>query len=826
MTRGRELFDQGMAHYDAVRLQAAAVCFRSALDQLGPDDDRDELTYFACLHLGWIDAFHGRFRPAVNWFIRSLEAAESASLPDPAAAGVLLHLAKAEHDLGLQQGPAILTAEYVNEPTMALLRDAEHHLDAARRLLGEVGPDELPAYITSVVLSSEVARAQEDLNTAVQLARHALECMDSQPIPQQVGWSVLREYALAGVHTDGPAQVVELVSSILAQTEQLQPSPEVVDCLAAAVQAAVLADEPELLSDFAGQLLAIDWELIGHHLSGRSARQARHVFNAFRRRAEIVLGAYLVEPTYDTERNTWEIPSWLYEVSLNRKGILAEREGRLWLDTRSADLTELLDARRRLAAIDLGDHQEPTIKGTRLRYDEASQQLDEIEGGLLEATESSTPRYLRTEDVLAQLDDGQLLLDLVVARTPDGQARYGVMQVRPGHPVRYRDLGDVATIDDTIAEAVRRLSQPPRPEHPGSDEVAELLGRLRLVDEDPPYHLLISPTGTWAKLPPYLLPDATGRPLIDSHLVTLVPSARWLAGRADRPASRPSGPSLVIGDPDFDLDLDDHKDFFLKFRPSRLKHSRAEAEAVAAAVGVAPVLDADARRGTLLKVAGPRILHLATHGMFIDSIGSLAELREPRSSKMRAVFGVPVTEELEPSWSYQEPVGSGLSAQEALHLNRARWLHEVGPTDQASRSLLLLAGFNAWIGGVPTADEIGVGAVSASELTLLDLDGTELAVLSACSTGVGAVDYADGGHIGLRTAAVNAGARSVISTLWEVLDRSTVVAMTRYYDLVVGHGAGRAEALRSVLLELRAEHPDPYYWAGWVIEGETGPLGG
>ncbi|HWD78008.1 MAG TPA: CHAT domain-containing protein [Kribbella sp.] len=821
MTRSRELFDQGMAHYDAVRLQAAAVCFRSALDQLGADDDRDQLTYFACLHLGWIAAFHGRFRPAVNWFIRCLEAAESASFPDTLAAGVLLHLAKAEHDLGLQQGPAILTAEYVNEPTLTLLRDAEHHLDDARRLLGDVEVDKLPEYVTSVVLSAEVARAQEDLGTAVQLARHALECMDSRPIPQQVAWSVVREYALAGVHTDGPAQVAELVSSMLAQTEQLEPSPEVVDCLAAAVQAAALADEADLMSDFAGRLLEVDWQLIGHQLSGRSARQARHVFNAFRRRAEIVLGAYLVEPTYDEEQNTWEIPSWLYEVSLNRKGILAEREGRVWLDTRSADLTELLDARRRLAAIDLGDHQEATIKGTRLRYDEASQRLDEIESGLLEATESSAPPYLRAEDVLAQLDEGQMLLDLVVVRTPDGQARYGVMQVRPGHPVRYRDLGDVGLIDDAIAEAVRQLTQP------GSDDPADLLGGLRLVDEDPPYHLLVSPTGTWAKLPPYLLPDATGRPLIENHLVTLVPSARWLAGRTEqRPASRPPGPPLVIGDPDFDLDLDDHKDFFLRFRPSRLKHSRAEAEAVAAILGVAPALDGDARRGTLLKVAGPRVLHLATHGMFIDSIGSLAELREPRTSRMRAVFGVPVREELEPSWSYQEPIGSGLSNQEALHLNRARWLHEVGPTDQASRSVLLLAGFNAWIGGVPTPEEVGVGAVSASELTLLDLEGTELVVLSACSTGVGAVDYADGGHIGLRTAAVNAGARSVISTLWEVLDRSTVVAMTKYYDLVVNQGAERAEALRSVLLELRAEHPDPYYWAGWVIEGESGPLGG
>ena len=831
MDSGAELFDDGMRHYGATRLQAAAVCFRAALDQLDSADEQQGLMRFiAYEHLGWIDSFHGRPRQAISWFIRCLESAESAGLQPAETVAVLLDLAKAEHDLGLQQGPAVLTDEYVNEPTMALLRQAEYHLDAARGLLGEVAPDAMPTYVTSLVLSAAVAREMEDLPTAVEICRHALEVIDSRPMPVQVGWAVLREYALAGVRIGEPAQVVDLVASILAQTDELVPSPEVADCLAAAVQAAVLAEEHDLHGDFAGQLLAIDWEKLGHHLSGRSARQARHVFNAFRRRAEIVLGAYLVDAAYDDARTTWEIPPSLYEISLNRKGILAEREGRAWLAAHAAgpadEVTEILRVRRRLAALDLGDSQETTIKGTRLRYDEVASELDEIEGGWLEATETGDLAYLRTEDVLDRLAEGQMLLDLVVTRTPDGRSRYGVMQLRPGHPVRFRDLGAVDVIDGTIADAVRAVARPPQQGEDQLQLVVDLLSGLRLLgpDDDPPYHLLFSPAGSWANLPPYLLPDAAGLPLIDGHLVTLLPSARWLVNRADRSEPHSSARPLVIGDPDFDLDLDEHKEFFLRLRPPRLKHSRAEAEAVAGILGVAPVLDAAACRDTLLTVSGPRILHLATHGLFIDKIASIAEISEPRETRMRGVLGIAVSEELEPTWAQQDPVGIGFPAQEALHLNRARWLREIGPTDQASRSLLLLAGFNAWLGGVRTPDEIGVGAISASELTLLDLVGTELVVLSACSTGVGAVDYADAGHIGLRTAAGNAGARSVISTLWEVLDSSAVVTMAKYYEQIVAHGLGRGEALRDVLLELRADHPAPYFWAGWVLEGDIDPL--
>jgi CHAT domain-containing protein len=147
-----------------------------------------------------------------------------------------------------------------------------------------------------------------------------------------------------------------------------------------------------------------------------------------------------------------------------------------------------------------------------------------------------------------------------------------------------------------------------------------------------------------------------------------------------------------------------------------------------------------------------------------------------------------------------------------------QWLREIGPAAQLSRSALLFTGCNAWLAGVTTPPEVGTGLLSASEFALLDLDGTELVVLSACATGVGAIDYADGSLLSLRTAALAAGAACCVSTLWEVDDAATATMMSTFYQQL-NAGQGPAQALRTAQLALRAIRPDPYFWAGWVAEG-------
>jgi CHAT domain-containing protein len=116
--------------------------------------------------------------------------------------------------------------------------------------------------------------------------------------------------------------------------------------------------------------------------------------------------------------------------------------------------------------------------------------------------------------------------------------------------------------------------------------------------------------------------------------------------------------------------------------------------------------------------------------------------------------------------------------------------------EPADRPLLLtgiaLAGANA--SQQESGDQDGI--LSALEALDLDLDGTELVVLSACETAQGQIDYGEG-VAGLVRALRTAGARNVLVTLRPVGDKSAAVFMERFYRYWLGDIEGdAASALR------------------------------
>lgn len=135
------------------------------------------------------------------------------------------------------------------------------------------------------------------------------------------------------------------------------------------------------------------------------------------------------------------------------------------------------------------------------------------------------------------------------------------------------------------------------------------------------------------------------------------------------------------------------------------------------------------------------------------------------------------------------------------------------------RSGLALAGANKLRGG--NGED---GILTALEASGLDLWGTSLVVLSACDTGLGDVQNAEGVW-GLRRALVLAGADSQIMSLWKVNDDQTQDLMVRYYGSLL-HGEGRSDALRKVqqsMIDSRGkanDHSHPYYWASFIESGD------
>jgi tetratricopeptide (TPR) repeat protein len=108
-------------------------------------------------------------------------------------------------------------------------------------------------------------------------------------------------------------------------------------------------------------------------------------------------------------------------------------------------------------------------------------------------------------------------------------------------------------------------------------------------------------------------------------------------------------------------------------------------------------------------------------------------------------------------------------------------------------------------------------------LTLYDLDQlslpVDLATLSGCSTGRSVVAGGDE-LLGLVRGFLQAGARTLLLTLWDVHDRSTALLMSSFYRRLAT-GYEKAEALRGAMRELRDTHPHPYFWAPFVLIGKA-----
>jgi CHAT domain-containing protein len=131
------------------------------------------------------------------------------------------------------------------------------------------------------------------------------------------------------------------------------------------------------------------------------------------------------------------------------------------------------------------------------------------------------------------------------------------------------------------------------------------------------------------------------------------------------------------------------------------------------------------------------------------------------------------------------------------------------------------------------------GILTASEVENLDLRGVQLAVLSACETGLGEVAGGEG-QLGLQRAFQVAGTQTVVASLWPVSDTATRTMMERFYENMFRkeNPLGTLEALREAQLWMLREGQErglvridnampgeskrspPFYWAAFVLSGD------
>jgi CHAT domain-containing protein len=104
---------------------------------------------------------------------------------------------------------------------------------------------------------------------------------------------------------------------------------------------------------------------------------------------------------------------------------------------------------------------------------------------------------------------------------------------------------------------------------------------------------------------------------------------------------------------------------------------------------------------------------------------------------------------------------------------------------------------------------------------------SELAVLSACNTGIGKEEDASG-MASLQRAFNFAGTKATLASLWEVPDETTSKIMISFYENLK-NGETKSVALQKAKLEyINTTNNDklshPYYWAGFVLYGTDDPI--
>jgi CHAT domain-containing protein len=112
------------------------------------------------------------------------------------------------------------------------------------------------------------------------------------------------------------------------------------------------------------------------------------------------------------------------------------------------------------------------------------------------------------------------------------------------------------------------------------------------------------------------------------------------------------------------------------------------------------------------------------------------------------------------------------------------------------------------------------GFLESAEIYNLKL-GADMVVLSACQTALGK-DVRGEGLVGLTRGFMYAGAPRVLATLWPVPDQATTELMKHFYQGVLVKGMRPAAALQAAQMAMRsnARWSSPYYWAGFVLQGE------
>ena len=280
--------------------------------------------------------------------------------------------------------------------------------------------------------------------------------------------------------------------------------------------------------------------------------------------------------------------------------------------------------------------------------------------------------------------------------------------------------------------------------------------------------IYISPDGVYNQINLNTLKKTDGDYLLNRYDLFIIGNSKDLIALKNQKVSAPKKNAFLLGFPDYGGDA-----------VAALPGTKIEIDNIGKILKtggyvVTPYMQKAATEAIVKSMKGPAIVHIATHGYFQQDV---------------------------------EESSVGVQQENAKN-------------NPLLRSGILLAGASSTIKGevMPNLESNDNGILTAYEAMNLNLEGTDLIILSACETGLGDVRAGEGVY-GLQRSFLVAGAKALVMSLWKVDDAATQALMTNFYTNLA-KGGSKSKAFKQAQIQLMTKYKEPYYWGAFVMMGQ------
>ncbi|MBA3679787.1 MAG: CHAT domain-containing protein [Bacteroidetes bacterium] len=480
---------------------------------------------------------------------------------------------------------------------------------------------------------------------------------------------------------------------------------------------------------------------------------------------------------YANNKTSADLAQQLYNTVINTKGFLLSNSSKIrniisssgdeslkttynqWLDTK-----ENLNQAYQLSKEELVQ-EHVNVDSLKRRADELERELSQKSALFKESATEQTVTY---ETIQKQLKPGEAAIEVLeLNEYKNGFTNNGeyIALVLTATDLKIISLGDVKNINDAIG-VFREKTIDQKPENDAYAITWKALDeQLTGISK-----IYLSLDGAYHQLSINALKDGAGKYLVDKYSLQFTGNTKDIISiKQTESASVKPVTAFLIGNPQYGTN-----GVVAQLPGTELEVKNITKLLTTHKVKATALFGASATEAKVKEINSPSILHIATHGYF------LSDLSQVETSK---ILGVDVS-----------------AAKENPLL----------------RSGVLLANcenvFDENFHPSPNSEN---GILTAYEAMSLNLDKTDLVVLSACETGLGSVKQGEGVY-GLQRAFLIAGAKSIIMSLWSVSDAATMELMTLFYNNYAKSG-NKQQAFSDAIKQLKIKYKEPFYWSAFVM---------